>query len=512
MNNKGINLSEEYRELVRYFRLSMLRNRGMLPPEGLKELEEIVRKNERAAAVESAWKEHEAGRLSDENYQLVHDTHRAALAEAIKNASQNEVEEKKPELSPEFADLARYFRLSILRNKGQLPPAGLQELEEILARNERAQAIEETRTHLLDGSIKPEDYEKVVAFHRAALAEEIKKTFGRSNESKETTREEEKKVEPKPDYKREGEEQARQIIRRQKEEEKKAELKPDYKREGEEQARQIINKEINNNNNKNVEPKNDPNKDNWVPELYGQIFAQQDQKDTNKEPERQPEPKEEPKKDDNWVPELYGQIFAQQDKNNINNYEKTDHNNLKEPIPDPYANKLPGKVPVDNNNIDKERLNKIKETIDKNLNNKVPNFNNQESTLADNKKLLSDLRKAINDIQKEEKITPETTMFKPQQQNSVDISDEYRSLARYFRLSILRNNGQLPPAGLEELDQIVSQNERAAAVEEARKQMEAGNLSKEGYQKVHDVQRAALAEAIINASGPAPEMEPGRRR
>ncbi len=90
MNNKGINLSEEYRELVRYFRLSMLRNRGMLPPEGLKELEEIVRKNERAAAVESAWKEHEAGRLSDENYQLVHDTHRAALAEAKKSASQNE--------------------------------------------------------------------------------------------------------------------------------------------------------------------------------------------------------------------------------------------------------------------------------------------------------------------------------------------------------------------------------------------------------------------------------------
>ena len=53
-------------------------------------------------------------------------------------------------------------------------------------------------------------------------------------------------------------------------------------------------------------------------------------------------------------------------------------------------NRYKGKVPVDNNNIDKERLNKIKETIDKNLNNKVPNFNNQESTLADNKKLLSD--------------------------------------------------------------------------------------------------------------------------
>ena len=94
----------------------------------------------------------------------------------------------------------------------------------------------------------------------------------------------------------------------------------------------------------------------------------------------------------------------------------------------------------------------------------------------------------------------------------INLSEEYRELVRYFRLSMLRNRGMLPPEGLKELEEIVRKNERAAAVEEARKQMEAGNLSKEGYQKVHDVQRAALAEAIINASGPAPEMEPGRRR
>ena len=102
-------------------------------------------------------------------------------------------------------------------------------------------------------------------------------------------------------------------------------------------------------------------------------------------------------------------------------------------------------------------------------------------------------------------------MFKEQQQNRVDIPDEFRSLARYFRLSILRNNGQLPPAGLKELDEIVQNNERAAAVEEAKRQMDNGNLSKENYQKVHDAQRAALAEAIVNA-GPSQGMEQGRAR
>jgi len=489
MNNNGINLSEEYRDLVRYFRLSMLRDRGMLPPEGLKELQEIVNRNERAAAVEAAWKEHEEGRLSDENFQLVHDTHRAALAEAIKNASQNEVvEEKKPELSPEFADLARYFRLSILRNKGQLPPEGLKELDEIIARNERAQAIEETRNHLLDGTIKPEDYERVVASHRAALAEEIKKTFGQNNN--EVTRQEEPKNE-NHDYKREAEEQARQLMRKATENEKNTNVtKPnpqvDYKREGEEQAKQLFEKELNEEVKKEVP-------------------------DTNKEVDNN---KNYQKPKDNFVPELYGQIFAKQlPPNDVNKYEDKQNDNRKEEFKDPSINESPNKPNLDNNNnIDKDRLNKIKETIEKNLNDKVDSFKNPGVPETDNKKLLSDLRKAINDIQKDEKITPQTTMFKEQHQNRIEISDEYRELARYFRLSILRNNGQLPPAGLEELDKIVSQNERAAAVEEARKQMEAGNLSQENYQKVHDVQRAALAEAIINASDTTPEMEQGRTR
>ncbi len=492
MNNNGINLSEEYRDLVRYFRLSMLRDRGMLPPEGLKELQEIVNRNERAAAVEAAWKEHEEGRLSDENFQLVHDTHRAALAEAIKNASQNEVvEQDKPELSPEFADLARYFRLSILRNKGQLPPEGLKELEEIIARSERAQAIEETRAHLLDGSIKPEDYERVVASHRAALAEEIKKTFGRVNNEPAH----DKIVVPEEIMNwRERipatEEQARELRRINEEIEKNPketqnEPEVDYKREGEEQAKQLFEKEL---------------KEEVKKELP----------DTNKNVDIS---KNYQKPEDNFVPELYGQIFARQlPPNDINEYDKVADNNHKEPIENPEVNQVPNISLADlNNNIEKEKINKIRETIEKNLNNKVEPFKNQEVPETDNKKLLSDLRKAINDIQKDEKITPQTTMFEERQQNSVDISDEYRGLARYFRLSILRNNGQLPPAGIEELNQIVAQNERAAAVEEARKQMEAGNLSKENYQKVHDVQRAALAEAIINA-GQAPEKEQGRSR
>ena len=439
MNNNGINLSEEYRDLVRYFRLSMLRDRGMLPPEGLKELNEIVQRNERAQAIEASRKEHEEGRLSEENYRIVYDTHRAALAEAIKAASQKQepVQVEKPQLSPEFADLARYFRLSILRNKGQLPPAGLEELATLVENNERAAAIEEARTHLLDGSIKPEDYERVVAFHRAALAEEIKKTFGGQKEQR-----------PEPPVEVQG------TTRSAEEDEKQVEPQT---------------------------PKVDPNYD--------------------------------PKKDPNFVPDLYKEVFNRYEKelnrNNVNDYVKPyDKDTNIEPRYND-ANKL--KDPnINNNKIDQEKLNHIKEVVDKNLNNKVDPMRPEPP--VDNKKLLSDLKKAIQDIQKpEEKITPQTTMFKEQQQNRVDIPDEFRSLARYFRLSILRNNGQLPPAGLKELDEIVQNNERAAAVEEAKRQMDNGNLSKENYQKVHDAQRAALAEAIVNA-GPSQGMEQGRAR
>ena len=177
---KKLNIGEEMEDLARYFRLSHLRDAGVLNPKAKEELDEIVARCERAAAIETARNEMLADNAKEEDYQRVYAEQRAALSEAIKNANTVEVEEKakvkKLELSPEFSDLARYFRLSILRNNGQLPPKGIEELNEIVARNERAAAIEETRNQMLAGNrVTEKGYQQVYDVHRKALADEIKR-------------------------------------------------------------------------------------------------------------------------------------------------------------------------------------------------------------------------------------------------------------------------------------------------------------------------------------------------
>ncbi len=189
-------LSDEFKDLARYFRLSILREQGVLPPVGEREIAEIVARNERAEAVEAAREQYLAGKLSMENYREVYAVQRRALAEAIKQSAiereneraqeeatnenaQEEREETREEnretISDEFKDLARYLRLNMLRDQKVLPPVGEREIAEIVARNERAQAIEETRNQYVNQNISEESYRRVLEAQRAALAEEIKR-------------------------------------------------------------------------------------------------------------------------------------------------------------------------------------------------------------------------------------------------------------------------------------------------------------------------------------------------
>ncbi len=101
-----LNLSPEYRDLVRYFRLSMLRDRKVLPPSGLKELEEIVARNERAQAIEFTRGKYTSGEIDEDDYRKVYDVHRAALAEAIKNAERIVVNNNK-EQEKEFPHVSQ---------------------------------------------------------------------------------------------------------------------------------------------------------------------------------------------------------------------------------------------------------------------------------------------------------------------------------------------------------------------------------------------------------------------
>jgi len=199
MNNE-YSVNDEFRDLARYFRLSLLRERGVLPPVGLKEIENIVSRCERAASIEEKRKRLLEDDIDVEEYETEVAEQRAALAEAIKGGiigrKNTDVEDNNNEIgmAEEFKDLARYFRLSILRNNGQLPPSGLEELQELVERCDRARILENKREQLINGDIDEKEYQEIHDYHRAALADEVKRVARGKQEN--FNREEAPKEEP----------------------------------------------------------------------------------------------------------------------------------------------------------------------------------------------------------------------------------------------------------------------------------------------------------------------------
>ena len=184
-------LSSEYRELADYFRKSILRNKGQLPPVGLKEIENLAANNEMIREIENARAKMLSGELKEKEYEDIYSKYREKLTEEIlkKNTLVNEsLNENKKEksgdvLSSEYRELADYFRKSILRNKGQLPPVGLKEIENLAANNEMIREIENARAKMLSGELKEKEYEDIYSKYREKLTEEILKKNTLVNES-----------------------------------------------------------------------------------------------------------------------------------------------------------------------------------------------------------------------------------------------------------------------------------------------------------------------------------------
>ena len=179
--------------------------------------------------------------------------------------------------------------------------------------------------------------------------------------------------------------------------------------------------------------------------------------------------------------------------------------------------------------------------------NEIADPNSQEAInarrdLRDRKKEYEDLRaryraelaEAIKNANKEEeveegKITPETTTFKPVEQNRLNLSEEDREFAEYLRLNILRAKKQLPPVGLKRIEELTEKNERVSALERARanvisamdevnsfedKESSDAKLAEvrlekrqAEYEKLHAEYRKQLAEAIRVATNLANEEE-----
>ena len=175
---KKIKLAKEDVELAEYFRKEILRDNGMLPPVGQKEIEELAKTNERVAALEKARELVNSNKLSKEAFQKLHDEYRLQLASAIKEASQKaekeEVEQAK-KLPKEDAELIEYFRKEILRNNGMLPPVGEKAIEELAKTNERVKNLENAKKMVANKEISEKTYEALRNAYRAQLAESIKR-------------------------------------------------------------------------------------------------------------------------------------------------------------------------------------------------------------------------------------------------------------------------------------------------------------------------------------------------
>ena len=175
---KKIKLAKEDVELAEYFRKEILRDNGMLPPVGQKEIEELAKTNERVAALEKARELVNSNKLSKEAFQKLHDEYRLQLASAIKEASQKaekeEVEQAK-KLPKEDAELIEYFRKEILRNNGMLPPVGEKAIEELAKTNEKVKNLENAKKMVANKEISEKTYEALRNAYRAQLAESIKR-------------------------------------------------------------------------------------------------------------------------------------------------------------------------------------------------------------------------------------------------------------------------------------------------------------------------------------------------
>ena len=173
-----IKLTKEDVELAEYFRKEILRDNGMLPPVGKKEIEELAKTNERVAALEKARELVNSNKLSKEAFQKLHDEYRLQLASAIKEASQKaekeEVEQAK-KLPKEDAELIEYFRKEILRNNGMLPLVGEKAIEELAKTNERVKNLENAKKMVANKEISEKTYEALRNAYRAQLAESIKR-------------------------------------------------------------------------------------------------------------------------------------------------------------------------------------------------------------------------------------------------------------------------------------------------------------------------------------------------
>ena len=173
-----IKLTKEDVELAEYFRKEILRDNGMLPPVGQKEIEELAKTNERVAALEKARELVNSNKLSKEAFQKLHDEYRLQLASAIKEASQKsekEEAEQAKKLPKEDAELIEYFRKEILRNNGMLPPVGEKAIEELAKTNERVKNLENAKKMVANKEISEKTYEALRNAYRAQLAESIKR-------------------------------------------------------------------------------------------------------------------------------------------------------------------------------------------------------------------------------------------------------------------------------------------------------------------------------------------------
>ena len=398
MEESKVILNDEYRDLLTYFRLFMMRERGVLEKTGEEELKAIVARNARASEIESARELYNRGEVDADFYKSVYYAHRQDFAEAIKSGEAQRVDtpEEGPKLSPEFSELARYFRLSIARNRGEITPDERQELDEIIANNERAATLEDARKRLLAGELKPNNYEELVAVHRGALAQAIKDMYNAKEETKK---------EPVKEEKPELREPTKEDL----------EVKNPVKKP-------VPTLRVPNDEDIKIKIK----KDEPVPTL--RVPTEEDLRPKKSEPELRTPTEEDlrPKKSE---PEL--------------------------------------RTPTGEDLRPKKSEPELRAPNEEDL--KVKKNNNEE---------------LVNGIPK----------------YGVNLTQEFRQLARYFTLSLIREKGDLQPEGAKELEALVNINERARALETTRNQYLAGNISEKSYREFHALQRSALAEAIRRAT------------
>ena len=93
VEKKGV-LEGESKYLASYFRKEILREKGMLPPTGIKEIQKLIELSEDVRTLEKARQQMLDKTLSKEKYQSLHDYYRKMLAETIKQSGKRK--EKSP--------------------------------------------------------------------------------------------------------------------------------------------------------------------------------------------------------------------------------------------------------------------------------------------------------------------------------------------------------------------------------------------------------------------------------